>query len=417
MLDAEKESAISEMTPSDGRRTADFVDVRYYVSILLTWWREIVVVVVVVACATAMAQWRRGPVYEAVADVAIIRPQLNAASGLIVPELALGADAQSLADSFAGNRYSLAATMLGLVHQGGLAQHVQSRLGERFAGVPAASLLGRIAADLVTFRDETISDLIRITATAGTPQEAADLATIWAEEYVDRLNRMLRWPQSRLDAIRSEMAAALQASNQSQQRLEAFIAENDLDALRRRLVANDQAVDILWQARNQAMIAQAYRDAGDQAAKTLAEAASDNAGSEPPSLAMLAAHMDASTLTSTIVEFETESRTLAVDIEAADNRLALLTAERDADRSVLQALRDAVIDLHVRNASSLSQLRLASIAVVPAVPTSPSPTYVAVVAGVAALPAVAVLVLLANLMGVNPIVASLVRFIARRRMS
>ena len=35
------------------------------------------------------------------------------------------------------------------------------------------------------------------------------------------------------------------------------MAENDLDALKRALVANERAVDILWQVRNQAVAAHA----------------------------------------------------------------------------------------------------------------------------------------------------------------
>ena len=386
-----KESAISEIASGDDRRSADFIDIRYYVSILLLWWREIVLVVFAIAGAAAVAQWRQGPVYEAVADVAIIRTQRD------VPSV-LPTDVQSiLANHIPKERDSLAATMLGLVHQGGLAQHVQSRLGERFAGVPAASLLGRIGADLDVFRDETMSDLIRITATSGAPQEAADLATIWAEEYVARMNRLLEWPQSRLDTIRSEMASALQASNRSQQQLETFVAQNNLDALRRQLAANEQAVNLLWQARNQAMVARA----ADLDVSAALEALSA---------------MHKNPLAVAIEDIEAKSRTLAAGVEAAANRMALLTAERDADRAVLQALREEVIDLQVHNASALSRVRLASTAVVPAGPASRSPASVATVAGVAALPAVVVLVLLANLMGVKPVIASLACFIARRRM-
>ena len=157
--------------------------------------------------------------YQAVADVTIISAEPSAASDGLVLE-AGRSDVLILAERFAAQRAAFAATMLGLVHQGGLAEQVRARLGGQLARVPAAGLLGMVGADLVTFRDEIVSDLIRIRASAGTPQDAADLATTWAEEYVGRVNRLLQGPKSRLDAIQLEMASAVQASDRSQQQLE-----------------------------------------------------------------------------------------------------------------------------------------------------------------------------------------------------
>ena len=498
---------------------------RYYVSTLVLWWREIVLVILVVACAGAALQWWRGPAYEAVAHVTVIRAEPSTASGGLVVEAGHRSDTQTLVERFAAQRAAFAATMLGLVHQGGLAEQVQARLGGQLAGVPAAGLLGMVRADLVTFRDEIVSDLIRITASAGTAQDAADLATIWAEEYVERLNRLPQGPNSRLDAVQSAMASAAQASDASQQRLEAFVAENGLDALKRQLAANERAVDILWQLRNQAVAAHAgirerqalvlaesdlmrrhldhslrqmralktllanageaavvsnglaiqfaklrafalvgdaapsllpgtaatersraqigevsidatlaihadaaaqgadldafiaaleelsaaYRDASDQASVMLAESSD-----EAPKQTALAAHLDANPLASAIDELEAKSRTLTVAIEAAASTLAALTDERDAARSALRALQHELIDQRVRNASSLPQVQLASIAAVPAGPASRSPGAVAMVVGAATLPAVIVLVLVANLMGIKPLIASLVYFITRR---
>ena len=468
-----------------------------------------------------MLQWWRGPVYQGVADVTLIRVASSSMSDGSGTEAGRRADAQMLAERFAAQRTAFAATMLGLVHQGGLAEQVRSRLEGQLAGVPAAGLLGMIGADLVTFRDNIVSDLIRITASAGTPQDAAGLATIWAEEYVARLNRMLQSDKSRLDAIQSEMASAVQASDQSQQRLEAFVAENDLDALKRQLVANNRAVDILWQVRNQAVAAHAgirerqavmlaesdlmqrhldhslrqvralktlLADAGEAAvdsnslaiqfaklrafalignaapnpllqraattergpaqigevsvdatlavhADAAAQAADLNAfiaaleglsaayreasdqtaeaSGEVPRGAVLAAYLDANPLASAIDELEAKSRTLTVAIEAAASALASLTDERDAARSALRELQHELIEQRVRNASSVPQVQLASIAAVPAGPASRSPRSVAMIIGAATLPGALVLVLLANLMGVKPLIASLVRFITR----
>lgn len=371
---------------ADGRRSADFIDVRYYVLILAAWWQEMVLALLIVAGAGALLQSWRGPLYEAAVDLDIgdaigAVERVDGSPGLL---MAMGPSQES-------ERRAKVAMLLGLVHQPGLAEKVWLRMEGRLGGVSASSLLARVGADLVTFSDREISDLIRITTTGSTPQQAADLAAAWAEEYVARVNHLLR-DDDRLGAVDETIAAALLAGEQGQQRLETFMAQSNLAALERRLAANDQAVQALWQVRNETIVTAA--------------------GGKPQSIPPTSIRPDAKTGLGAIEEIEAESRALAVEIAAAANTLALLTQERDAGRVFAQALRDEVAALRARDAVWPERVRLASMGSVFAQKASPSVYRVAVVAAAAATPAVIVLVLFANAMGVSPLLGVLGR---RRR--
>ena len=370
---------MKENAAADEDHAATFVDVRYYISNLVAWWREIVLVVLLAAGASALFQWRQGPTYQAIADVAIVSAQ-SALSRLVHAHVELGAPYGQLARRiYSGNALGTV-TFLGLVHQDVLAQRVWSRLGDHFPGVSAAGLLGRIEADLVSYRDLISSDMIRITATGSTPQDAAALANAWAEEYVEHMHQWIQWPETSLEAMRSEMASALEVGDDRQRRLEAFVAESDLDALRRQLAANERAAASLWDEHNRALTAGAGANEGQ--GDRFVEA---------------------------IAGIDAANRALAAEIEAENNRLALLTEERDAARSVLRALRDEVANQRINNAVSMAQVRIGVAAAAPTHPASRSPAAIAMIAGAAALPAAVVFALLAQLLGIRPPIASLAR--------
>ncbi len=316
----------------------------------------------------ALQSWQQ-PVYEAAADVAIGHAQPLRAPQVIVLEK--GPSDERVASS---------AALLGLVHQGEVARIVRERLGERLPGVSAVDLFERIAGEFVTYRGRALSDLIRVSARAPTPQDAADLATVWAEEYIASVNRMQRLEQGgggggALNALQTELASALQAGEQSQRRLEAFLAEDDAAALRRELGANESAVETLWTVR----------------------------GNDP----------DAASAPAAIAELEAENRTLGARIEAADSARRLLTAERDAAYSLVRSLRDEIARLKVGVAAAAPRVHLASAALAPAAPVSRSPRSAAAIAGLAALPTAALLAWFAHAMGVRPLIAA-VRLRRRR---
>ena len=359
-------SIINDNAPlGDDLHTANSVDVRYYISILRSWWREMVLVVILAALAAGVLQWRKQPTYEAAAYVAIGHPEVDADAQTTAVERGLSVD-----------RLASSAALLGLVHQGEVARVVRERLGERFAGVHAAGLLEMIVGDFVTYRGHALSDLIRITARAWTPQEAADLATIWAEEYVASVNRLQQRGNGRLDALRAELVAALEAGERSQRRLEAFLAKDDAEALRRELRANDSAVESLWAVRN---------NAGSSTLDVYAHAAPERTA---------------------IAEIESKSRALRTRIEAADDALRVLTMERDAVHSLVRSLRDEMARLKVRTAAASPRAQLASAALMPARRANRSWHSAAAIVGLAALPTAVLLAWFAHAMGVRPPIAS-----------
>lgn len=386
--------------PGENPHAANSADVRYYSSILLDWWREIVLAVLLAALAGAALQWQKQPLYEAAADVVIDHadhPQTPAAPQVTVVQR--GPSDERVASS---------AALLGLVHQAGVAGAVRERLGERLAGVQAVDLLEMITGDFVTYRGYALSDLIRITAWAGTPQDAADLATIWAEEYVASVNRLQRLEQGRLDALQAELDSALAASELSQRRLEAFLATDDSGALRRQSRANDSAVETLWEVRNE--LARAYRTGRDRIVDALSapgDAVDVAAGSRA-----LGASADTISVRAAIAELETENRALAPAIEAAENARRLLTAERDAVHSLVRSLRDEMARVKVRVAAASPRVRLASVALTPAQPATRSLGSAAAVVGLAALPTALLLAWFAHALGIMPLIG---RFRPRRR--
>lgn len=362
---------------STEEHTANFVDVRHYVSTLVAWWREIILVVLLAAGTSAFFQWRQGPTYQAVADVAIVSSE-SALSRLVHTHVELGAPYGQLARRMYSGDALGTVTFLGLVHQDVLAQRVWSRLGDRFAGASAAGLLGRIEAELVSYRDLISSDMIRITATGSTPRDAAALANAWAEEYVEHIRQWIQWPEKSLEAVRSEMASAMEVGDDRQRRLEAFVAESDLDALKRQLAANDRAIATLWDEHNRTLTTQPNANEGQ-----------------------------GDGLTEAIEAIEAASRALAVEIEAENNKLALLTDERDAAHLVLRALREEVANRRINNTVSMAQVRIGVAAAAPTHPASRNPSAIAMIAGTAVLPVAVVFALFAQLLGIRPPIASL----------
>ncbi len=101
------------------------------------------------------------------------------------------------------------------------------------------------------------SDLIRITATANTPEKAARIAMAWADTYVRNVNQIYgQAPDELLASILSEQAQAKTDYEQAQAALEEFIAGNRSDALSRQITEKQGVIDRIVQAR--ADVAAAY---------------------------------------------------------------------------------------------------------------------------------------------------------------
>ena len=87
------------------------------------------------------------------------------------------------------------------------------------------------------------SDLIRITATADSPEEAVLIADAWAEEYVDYANRLYRYtPANQLDLIVAEMKRTQESYEAVQKELRTFIINSRVDRLNSLLLTKEEAV-------------------------------------------------------------------------------------------------------------------------------------------------------------------------------
>ena len=230
------------------RHSDDDVNLERYSLVLAAWWREIVFSVFLVAAAgaTAVLGLRAAvPKYESSADVAII--PTDTAVSIDDKFRAVAGDFQSRRRF--QDRGSRRAALIGLVHNGAVAGRVLDRLSGRLEEerYPSARLLEAITTELVTIgavSRNNQSDLIRIIASADSPERAAAIADAWAEEYVVEVNRLYeRVPQDVITRVQNEMKMAEEAYGRIQAKLETITANNDIDRLMRKIEMNNQRIE------------------------------------------------------------------------------------------------------------------------------------------------------------------------------
>ena len=207
-----------------------------YLLVLTAWWREIVVgaaLFTLLVSAAALAVRLILPTYEAFADVTMVGTANRSID-----------DAQSGRSPSPRDRLGpRRAALVGLVHNTSVARKVLERLCGQLDEEEAreAVLLERIAAELVMTRNGNRlegSDLIRITASADSPEKTAEIANAWAEEYALHVNRLYEPARENLMAsIADELNRAREDYHTAQSDLEAFMAGNNLDRLHRLIEA------------------------------------------------------------------------------------------------------------------------------------------------------------------------------------
>ena len=245
---------LNPQTPVDGD-SEGAVPLTNYGAVLVSWWREIVLgsCLVAIGCGTLMLAVRTLlPRYEASSDITILRVTSNVA---VDKQFSTGAttDEQAFWRRRGGHqeRIDRRAALVGLVRSGNVARAVAERLSGRLGkkNVSAARLLEKIDAELVTIGTLSMrnsSDLIRITATADSPEEVALIADVWAEEYVDDANRLYRYtPANQLDLIMAEMKRTQESYEVAQKELQTFIINSNIDKLNSLLLTKQEAVNHL----------------------------------------------------------------------------------------------------------------------------------------------------------------------------
>ncbi len=228
--------------PRDTWAAEDEIDLRQYLDVLIRWWREIVAItlgtVVLAAVGIMIMRLVLPPEFEASADVAIVRTvsDVNFDERFRTNPEELGLDTINLS--------ARRSALLGLVSTGAIAQEVVTQLGDTLSTEEQnpANLLEMVEGELANINGAgSDSDLIRITVTSDDPEKAAAIANAWAPIYVHTVNTIYgQVPNEVLESIQAELATAELAYLTNQANLEAFIANNRVDALTNQVTALQQ---------------------------------------------------------------------------------------------------------------------------------------------------------------------------------
>ena len=253
-----------ESVASNQRSTPDWVaddeiDLRKYIGILIRWWREIVLLTLLAAVAGGLAVYAlrliSTPVYEASSSVAIVRT---------FSDVSFDPRFRTLSEDTAEGATSLGAArrgaLLGLVRSGAIAQIVIDELGDQLspAEQTAARLLDQVEANLVTPASGRAgeSDLIRIAATADSPQKATTIVNAWTRAYVDQVNAIYgQVSDEQVASIQNELMQAQTGYEQAQLALEGFIATSNAGNLARMVEDKASVVASLMRAKDAALTA------------------------------------------------------------------------------------------------------------------------------------------------------------------
>lgn len=240
-----------EKTASDNHlypEGEEFIPLGRYAFVLVAWWREIILGAILTAVGGGgglLAIQVILPQYESSADVAIIPTSTNVS---IDDKLRTGMTESRLRGTEArARRYAL----VGLVFNGTVAKAVIERLGGKLdeEEAKAARLIQQISADMVSTgttlsNEKILSDLIRITVRANTPEKASAIADAWGEEFVNHVNTLYQQVPTRvIRGITDEQSRAQASYETAQQNLEAFIANSKTSRLERRISMGIKTVE------------------------------------------------------------------------------------------------------------------------------------------------------------------------------
>lgn len=246
----------------------DEIDLRQYLDVLIAWrWEILAITVLATLVAAGVVLIQRAvtpPVYSATATLAIARTGRDIQFD---ENFRTTLDAENPANT---RRIAL----VGLVASNAVAEVVAKGLSDAFDEKERApiQLIKQIEAAAVTAPgSRTEGDLIQITARAGEPEKAAELATTWAKVYVEYANRLYGdVPVQLIESVQNELAQAQVAYDSTQAKLESFLSANGVSSLERRITEKTNLIDSLQQ--NQLQVMQAYIEQQIAAVKQVADA-------------------------------------------------------------------------------------------------------------------------------------------------
>lgn len=239
--------------PADTWEADDEIDLRKYIDILLKRWREIlfftILIIVLAAAAVFALRALQIPMYEASANVAIVRTQTDVNFD---DRFTTSSDSNRTQDVT-----SRRAALVGLANSGTIAEEVIAELGGQLEEeqLDPATLLRRVDASLSTQNGRTgQSDLIEITAKADSPEVAAAIANSWAKHYVQEVNRIYgQVPDEMMVSVEQELSQAQTKYGEAQANLENFLATTQLNTLRRQVAETQESIRILQAANGEAL--------------------------------------------------------------------------------------------------------------------------------------------------------------------
>ncbi|HYN86981.1 MAG TPA: Wzz/FepE/Etk N-terminal domain-containing protein, partial [Ardenticatenaceae bacterium] len=225
------------------------LDLRQYIDVVVRRWRLIVTIAVLAALVAGIRSWNAPTSYRAVATVAIIKSK---------PEIVLDENFKTLTEenlgtATRGTTEARKSALVGLVRNVAIAQRVLERLDPQFApasGRPT-SLMGKVSGQLVED-----ADLIEISVSDPNPERAAAIANAWAIEYEQYVNTLYSGAPTEYSAAVSEEVERAQLQHQeSQEAVEGFIVDNQIDELTRQIAEKRSIIEALQRGRSVAVSA------------------------------------------------------------------------------------------------------------------------------------------------------------------
>jgi uncharacterized protein involved in exopolysaccharide biosynthesis len=241
-----------EVQPEDAWAPESGSDWRDRIVMLASWWKEIAVITVICALLGGLVAVALnslgGPQYKAWADVAIVRTtsELNF-------DQRFTTTSETDIRYIATNAVAWRSALIGLAQGPDIAEQVVGQLGDLLDAqqrIPVNLANDVKAASVGGGGSAGESDLIRITATADTPERAARIATAWAEVYVRKVNQIYgQAPDELLASIQVEQARAEADYEKAQSAVEDFIANNQVDELNRQVNEKQDVIEQMAKAR------------------------------------------------------------------------------------------------------------------------------------------------------------------------
>jgi len=235
------------------------IDLRIYIDILLRWWWLPVLLAVVAGFAAFVVTSLPPTLYEATAGVVSMRSRaeisLGSGFGATTEDDLIQVGGQIIAtDAIWEKNYLRMNTLVGLVHNGAVAQTVSAEL----EGVlpdeerEPSALIEHISAQVLELEgSKESSDTIQITAIHEKPEIAAAIANTWARAYADYVNMVYgETTYAPFVDIEQQVADARAEYDAQQEALLTFLTEDDrISELDRQIAEEEMIVSDLREAR------------------------------------------------------------------------------------------------------------------------------------------------------------------------